>query len=157
MIERKKGKVNELMYDITVFASGKYHHYLSFYDLIYLIDRIIACGECTESITFNPFFIREKGYIELDDYMCYIECTDDKSRSSEEFIVECINQDESIEEAKEHYALCKNLTEFHDALNRYKRYIKKKIPLLAEMLRAELNLTDEDFYLGYFAFETYSI
>lgn len=160
MIERKPGAVNKIVYDNTVYCDGKYHFYLPLYDLICLIDEIIACGECTKYIMFNPFFISPKtNYVEFDEHRCYIECvrnTDIQVENS--FVEKCKGENETLDEAKRHYALCGSVVEFHNALLSYKDYITEKIPQLAMDLKSnkKRRLTDEDFLFGYFCFEVYS-
>lgn len=160
MIPRKSGAVNQIVYEHTVYGEGKYRFYLPFYDLMWLIDKIIACGECTEQITFNPFFISDKtGYAEFDEYMCHIECVKSTDvQASDLFVEKCKNENETLDEAKRHYALCGSVAEFHKALLRYKDYISEKIPQLAMDLKSnkKLRLTDEDLLFGYFGFEVYS-
>lgn len=158
MIRKKSGTVNNLVYEYTVYGEGHYNFYLPLYNLFNLIDKIIACGERTKSINFNPFFISLKtGYIEFDEYMCYIECSNNEAASANDGIItRCKSDEETVSEAKRHYALCRNSEEFHCALNSYKRYIQENIPVLAAIIKSEYGLSDEELLLGYFGFEVYS-
>lgn len=160
MILRKPGTVNGIVYEYTVYGEGKYKFYLPIYDLMWLIDKIIACGEYTKRINFNPFFISEKtGFVEFDEYMCHIECVKNTDiQTSDLFVEKCKGENETLDEAKRHYALCGSVAEFHNALLSYKYYITEKIPQLAMDLKSnkKLFLTDEDLLFGYFCFEVYS-
>lgn len=154
----KSGTVNNLVYEYTVYGEGQYNYYLPLYNLFVLIDKIIACGECTKCINFNPFFISSKtGYVEFDEYMCYIECSNNEAASANDgFITGCKSEKEPVSEASMYYALCKNTEGFHNALNSYKHYIQEKIPVLAAIIKSDYGLSDEELLLGYFGFEVYS-
>ena len=57
MIQKKNGAVNNIVYEYTVYGDGQYNYYLPLYNLFNLIDKIIACGECTKCINFDPFLL----------------------------------------------------------------------------------------------------
>lgn len=154
----KSGTVNNIVYENAVYGEGQYNYYLPLYNLFNLIDKIIACGECTKSINFDPFFISLKtGYVEFDEYMCYIECLNNEAASANDsFITGCKSDEDTVSEARTHYALCKNTEEFHHALNSYKHYIQKNIPVLAAIIKSDYGLSDEELLFGYFGFELYS-
>ena len=109
--------MNNIVYEYTVYGDGQYNYYLPLYNLFNLIDKIIACGERTKCINFDPFFISLKtGYIEFDEYMCYIECSNNEDASTNNFfIARCESEKETMSEARMHYALCRNSEEFHNA------------------------------------------
>ena len=154
----KNGAVNNIVYEYTVYGDGQYNYYLPLYNLFNLIDKIIACGECTKCINFDPFFISLKtGYIEFDEYMCYIECSNNEDASTNNFfIARCKSEKETMSEARMHYALCRNSKEFHNALNSYKHYIQENIPVLSMKIKSDYDLSDEELLFGYFGFEVYS-
>ncbi|WP_128895281.1 hypothetical protein [Longirhabdus pacifica] len=167
MVTRKKGIINGIIYDHTVYHDGKYRMYPSIIGLRNLVKRIIESGSTTEYIRFNPFYRNAKinRQIELDEYMFYMECREQfDGKDFEEHIGICLDKpyidlsDEEIRWGKTLYPLCRydDVEGYKKALETYDQFLFELIPKLMEMAKYKMDLKDEDLAFGYFCFEVHS-
>lgn len=173
MIERKKGLINELIYNQTVYNNGKNHMYPNIMRLEFIIKNLKEIEETCNYVRFNPFYRNAKldCQIEFDDYMFYMECRDGFTiEDKEKHWTRCmdniydipheVEQYKDMSEDKKKmartlYPLCKkgDCESFHKHLNDYKDYLDELIPLLFSKAIASLNLNQEDMAFGYFCYE----
>lgn len=78
MLERNKGKINEIIYNSTAYYKGKCRYYLTITDLSCILDKIISSDSTTDYIRITPFYINEQlnMQIEFREYMFYLEYRD---------------------------------------------------------------------------------
>lgn len=167
MIIKKPGKINEIVYQYTVYNSGRNRYYLTINDLVFLITKIIETNETTEYIRFNPFYVnyRLNRQVELDEYIFYMECRDNFSESDvrehHSKIIGKVYNEMSEEEkrmANILYPLCKtkDTERFKELLLSYKLYLNELIPFLFCKVKKEMNLVEDDIPFGFFCFEVHS-
>lgn len=90
-----RNKINEIVYDQTMYHGGKWMHFLSLSALVELIEDIIKSNTTTDYVKLNPFYInyKVKKQLEYDDYMFYMECRDDFNKEDESNHIEaCIGK-----------------------------------------------------------------
>lgn len=176
MIEKKKGLINELIYNQTIYNNGKSRMYPNIMGLELLIKNLCLIDETCNYIRFNPFYrnSRLNCQIEFADYMFYMESRENFTKDDlVEHWNQCTNRVYDIphkvkqyEEIKEYYKkkapilypLCKkgDYQQFHKFLKIYKEYLNELIPLLFEKVIEELDLNQDDIAFGYFCFEVHS-
>lgn len=167
MIIKKQGKVNEIVYQYTVYNDGQNRYYPTINDLVFLIKKIVEANDTTEYLRINPFYVnyRLDRQIELDEYMFYLECRDNFSESDiREHHSAMFGKEykEMTEEEKKKadilYPLCKtkDTERFKRLLLSYKTYLNELIPFLFSKVKTELSLTEDDIPFGFFCFEVHS-
>lgn len=176
MIERKKGLINELIYNQTVYNNGQNHMYPNVMGIEFIIKNLKVIEETCNYIQFNPFYRNAKlnCQIEFDDYMFYMECRDAFTVEEQEaHWTKCmdkiydvpheVEQYEDMNEDKKRmarilYPICKtgDYESFHNHLKNYDDYLNELIPLLFCKAINNLNLSQVDMAFGYFCFEVNS-
>ncbi|MGL5042014.1 MAG: hypothetical protein ACRC6X_02780 [Culicoidibacterales bacterium] len=164
IIERQEGKINEIVYDQTVFHAGRYHFYLPLMELDLMIVQIIASNVTTEYVRMIPFYRNQAldRQLELDEYMFFISCQD--NFSEEEYIEYLSNNigkeyhlmsPEEKKWAKIRFPLCKtgDIMAYQAAWLRFKAFLPEYILFLFEKAKKELKLKEKDIPFGYFCFE----
>ena len=167
MIKKKRGKINEIVYNNTAYYDGKYQHYPTITELKSILDEIINSNSTTNYIRITPFHINEQlnMQIEFEEYMFYIECRasfDEKEQKSH--ILNClepIDQPRALNDLKLGailYPLCKNndVTSYKNALGKYKDSLNEILPKMMDIAKSEMELKEEDIAFGYFCFEIHS-
>ena len=97
--------------------------------------------------------------IEFEDYMCYIECSENVSDvMQKKFIYNCKSEFETFSDAQKHYALCdiNDIPSFHQSLKNYLYYLDDIIPKLVEILKSKYGVDNSNIAFGYFGFEIHS-
>lgn len=173
MIIKNKGKINEIIYEHTVYHSGKYKMYPTLSDLGVILKELIESKSTTEYVRITPFYVNDKmnEQIEFEQYMFYIECRDDFSEEElEKHLLECIdtNYDRldmhheilppDIQMGKILYPLCKysDVEQFGYYLKQYHQYLDELLPKLFEIVKRDMDLKDNHLAFGYFCFEVNS-
>lgn len=176
MIQKKPGKINEVVYQNTVYHDGQYHYYLTLEYLFYLIDKIIETHATTEFVRFIPFYLnlKKNGQIELDEHMFFLMCKDKFSEEDrQEHQAENMDRNydtgikpktynELSEEEKRiagiRYPLCHtdDTESYKGYLLAYKTYLYELIPIMFERVKKSMKLTEEDIPFGHFCFEVNS-
>ena len=174
MLLKKEGKVNELIYNNTVYNEGNSRHYLMISDLMHLMDRIVETNETTNYLRITPFYINAKlgEQMEFDDFMFYIECRERiNSEDIKNHLSECMGRDydishtvkeyDDMSDEDKHYAhtmypLCEksDIKEFQKAIIAYKAYLVELIAILFEKVKIQVESIDYAF--GCFCFEIHS-
>ena len=174
MIVKKEGKINEVIYNNTVYNESKSHCYPAIPELFYILDKIVETNATTDYIRITPFYINAKLgiQIEFENFMFYIECR--KHFNDADFkthLSECMDReydiphtvkkyDDMSDEDKRYactmYPLCErsNIKEFQNAILAYKSYLIELIPILFEKVKKQVEPMDYAF--GYFCFEIHS-
>lgn len=169
LIEKKEGKINEIIYEHTTYHSGKYRLYPTITDLNSLLKEIIEAKATTEYIRINPFYINERlnSQIEFEEYMFYIECREEEISENDiiHHVKECLSANyetittEEFEMGKILYPLCKHnhVEQFHLALEKYRKYLNDELLIkMFKIAKKDLQLNDDDLAFGYFCFEVHS-
>ncbi|USK62367.1 hypothetical protein [Peribacillus asahii] len=167
MIKKGKGKINEIIYNNTVYYNGKYRYYPTISDLNHILDEIISSNSTTEYIRITPFYINEQVnmQIEFEEFMFYIECRDWFDEKIQEMhIIECldpIDQQRTLNDLRLGailYPLCKNndVDSYQKALKKYKESLREILPKMMEIAKSEMELKEEHLPFGYFCFEIHS-
>lgn len=176
MIEKKEGKINELIYNQTIYNGGKNCMYPNIMGLYLIIKMINEIDETCNYIKFNPFYryARLDCQIEFDDYMFYMECRENfTEKELEEHWTRCMDNIYDVPHVVEQYGnmnenrkkqaqilypICKhgNYQVFHKHLAEYRLYLDELIPILFAKVKENLNLSQEDIAFGYFCFEIHS-
>ena len=162
MIQKGKGKINEIVYDNTVFYNSKYHCYLSVPGIVRLLKLIIESDETTTSLQVIPFYRNEKldGQIEFDNMMFYIECAENVTEEQKiVFLQSCCDvNEEIIDDIKNRYCLCdyKDTIGFQKAIEKYLDYLKQLIVKMTNIILEEYHVEIQDLLFGYICFEVYS-
>ncbi len=60
MIKKGKGKINEIVYNNTVYNNGENIYYPTISNLKGILDEIISSNLTTEYIRITPFYINEE-------------------------------------------------------------------------------------------------
>jgi hypothetical protein len=167
IIERKKGIINGIIYDNTVYHNGEFRIYPTISGLKWLIREIVKSNSTTEYIRITPFYVNEKlnRQIEFDEYMFYLECRDYfDDNELRDHIGLCfgkeyvIMEDEEIRHCKILFPLCKNndVEAYKRLLEAYVKFLDELIPKLMEICKLKMSLKDNDFAFGYFCFEVHN-
>lgn len=176
MIKRKKGLINEIIYNETVYNNNQNRFYPAILELNHLIDKIIEAKATTEYVRIIPFYINSKlnGQVEFDEYMFFIMCQDDFTEVEfKEHLTSCMDHiydiphdveqyddmsEEKKRDARIRYPICKNgdYETYIQYLLRYKEYLNELIPILFDKVVKKLNLSQDDMAFGYFCFEVHS-
>ncbi|PGY07102.1 hypothetical protein [Bacillus sp. AFS031507] len=167
MIEKGKGKINEIIYNNTVYYNGKYSYYPTITNLNGILDEIISSNSTTEYIRITPFYINEEVdmQIEFEEFMFYIECRDWFDEKIQEMhILDCLNPIDTQRTLSNLrlgailYPLCKNndVDSYQKALKKYKESLREILPKMMEIAKSEMELKEEHLPFGYFCFEIHS-
>jgi len=167
MLEKGKGKINEIVDNNTIYYNGKYRYYPTITDLMGIVDEIISSNSTTDYIRITPFYINQQleMQIEFEEFMFYIECRewfDDKVQ--EKHIIECLNVPDTPRTLNDLnlggilYPLCKHndVLAYQKALKKYKESLNELLPKMMEIAKLEMGLKEEHFPFGYFCFEIHS-
>ncbi|MCM3390696.1 hypothetical protein M3649_21685 [Ureibacillus chungkukjangi] len=167
MLKKKKGKINEIVYNNIAYYNGKFMYYPTITGLNGILEEIIYSNSTTDYLRITPFYINERlNYqIEFEEYMFYIECRDlvDKE-DQEKHIKECINVPDTPRQFNDLvvveilYPLCQkdDVNSFRNALEKYKEYLSELLIKMMEITKAEMKLKEKDLPFGYFCFEIHS-
>jgi len=165
MLEKREGKINEIIYNFVAFYEGKYKLYINTSYLDLLIEEIINCNETTKYISIMPFYRNSKYsfQVEYEKYMFYIECSSKASKIRQQnfhklnFIPE-ICEGLTNDEMKILTVLCdsKDVKKFQKSILKYKEYLYSKLPELLNEVVIQYNLDIGDLSYGYFCFEIIS-
>lgn len=175
-MQKKEGKINEIIYYNTVYNEGNSCFYPTIDHLAHLIDKIIEANDTTKYIRFIPFYRNYKTnrQMELDDYMFYLECREYFSEDDlKSHLAECMDRsydvphevkkyDEMSDKEKRYanimYPLCKknDIKSYRGFLSSYKSFLDELIPILFEKAMDEMGLSLEDLAFGFFCFEVHS-
>jgi len=159
MIERKKGIINELIYDNTVYHNGEYRMYPSLPTFVNIINMIISSNSTTRYIKFTPFYKNAKlnAQVEFEKMIMYIECTDETSCTlCHNFLLDCCDEDEEInDDIIKRFLLCnyQDTNKFSEFINNYILYLDFLVPQMVSILKNEYQVCDTDMMFGYFCFE----
>lgn len=165
-IERKKGKINEIIYDNTVYHNGRYRFYLPVPDLIYVLKLVINSNETTEYIRITPFYINEKlnRQIEFEEMMFFIECRDNVTEEKREKFIqeECFYPEidkEINEDFRKRMCLCdyKDIEGFQNYIKTYcDHLLDYLVPKMTDTILKKWNIKSEELLFGYICFEVHS-
>lgn len=167
VFKKKKGKINEIVYNNTAYYNGKLRLYPTITGLNSILEEIINSNSTTDFIRITPFYINEQlnHQIEFEEYMFYLECRDwfDKE-DQEKHIKDCINvpdiQRQLVDSAVGAilYPLCQkgDVNSYKNALEKYKVYISELLLKMMVIAKLEMELKEEDLPFGYFCFEIHS-
>lgn len=167
MLEKGKGKINEIVYNNTAYYNGKYRYYPTITDLNGILDEIIGSNSTTEYIRIVPFYVNEHldMQIEFEEYMFYIECREMVDEEIQELhIKECLSVEDTQRTLNDTklgailFPLCKNndIESYKEALITYKKSLRKMLLQMMKVAKSEMNLKEEDIPFGYFCFEIHS-
>ncbi len=165
MIKRKKGRINNIIYDNTVYHNDEYRLYPNIVHLIYILKEICDANETTEYIRITPFYRnwKDDGMLELDEYMFFIGCEKNVTKEQQEnFPIENIwienPTEEYISMQKKLVHLCEDgdVETFKRKIQDYIKYLDELIPFLMRIVLEEYDLTIEELGFGYFSFEIHS-
>lgn len=167
LIKKGKGKINEIIYNNTVYYKGKYRYYPTISDLNHILDEIISSVSTTNYIRITPFYINERldMQIEFEEFTFYLECRDwFDEKIQETHILDCLNPIDkqrtlnNLRLGAILYPLCKNndVVSFQKALKKYKESLWEILPKMMEIATSEMDLKEMDLPFGYFCFEIHS-
>jgi hypothetical protein len=167
MIKKGKGKINEIVYNNTIYYNGKYRYYLTITELKGILDEIISSNSTTEYIRITPFYINEDVdmQIQFEEFMFYIECRDwFDEKIQEVHILDCLNPIDTQRTLNNLrlgailYPLCKynDVDSYQKALKKYKESLREILPEMMEIAKSEMELKEEYLPFGYFCFEIHS-
>lgn len=176
MIEKKEGKVNELIYNKTVYNNSMNTLSPNLIEIGLIIKQLCEIDETCNYIRFNPFYRNAKlnCQLEFDEYMFYMECRENFTREELELHwTQCMDKIYDIphdvkqyremsetekREARTLYPICEygDYQKFHNYLINYRNYLDELIPVLFAKAKDSLNLSQDDMAFGYFCFEIYS-
>ena len=86
MIEKKSGKINEIVYNNTVYHNEEYRLYPTLEHLFSILDLIAESGVTTNYLRITPFYrnIKLDIYEEWDVFDFYIECREHVTPSEQD-------------------------------------------------------------------------
>ncbi|MBM7662801.1 hypothetical protein JOC85_003612 [Bacillus mesophilus] len=163
----KGGKINEIVYNNTSYYNGKYRYYPTITGLKGILEEIISSNSTTDYIRVTPFYINEllDRQIEFEEYMFFIECRDWYDESvQEEHILDCLDVPDTPRTLNDFrlgsilYPLCQknDVESFKNALEKYKESLRELLPIMMEIAKSEMELTEDYLPFGYFCFEIHS-
>ncbi len=162
MLKRKKGTINNIVYDNTYYHNGKYCFYPCIPKLVRILEKICEANETTEYIRIIPFYRNYKydGMFELDEYMFFIGCKKNVTKEEQEnFPIENIwienPTEEHVSMQKKLVHLCEegDIETFKRKIQEYIKYLDELIPSLMGIVLERYDLTIEESGFGYFYFE----
>lgn len=168
MLEKQKGKINELVYEHTAHRGGKYRLYPTIEGLYSLLEELMeAKATATDYLRITPFYVNEKvnRQIEFDSFMFFVECRENYTEEEEEaLIVESLEREErpdamiDWEKGRALYSLCRfdDPGKFSWALKNHRNYLDTALPEMFAIAKEALKLSEEDVAFGFFCFEIHS-
>lgn len=168
MLEKRQGKINEIVYEHTAHRRGRYRLYPTITDLQSLLEDLIKSRATpTDYLRITPFYVNEQAnrQIEFGSYMFFVECREDYSKEEEDaLIIESLEGEESPtpiidwEKGRAQYSLCKfeDFEKFGQSLKNYHDYLQVALPKMFAIAKRELNLLEVDLAFGFFCFEVHS-
>ncbi|WP_155970705.1 hypothetical protein [Streptococcus ruminantium] len=171
MIEKPKGRINELVYLNTTYYQSKYRLYPTLTELFRLLQEIIKTNEVTSSIHITPFYMNEKLSLqeEFDIARFYVESSDCVSLTerkefapknmfwlspeSEYRILEKYITLDDME--RTHFLLEKtDVLGFQNSLQTYMQFLMDRgVPQMMKWLYDMCDLDSASVPYGYFCFE----
>ena len=166
-MKKRRGKINEIVYDNTAYYNGKYRHYPTITELKGILEEIISCDSTTDYIRITPFYVNEElnHQIEFEEYMFYLECRDWFDETvQEKHINECLNVEDTSRTLNDLrlgailYPLCQTNdgNSYKNALEKYKDSLREILLKMMEIAKSEMELKEEHMPFGYFCFEIHS-
>lgn len=167
LLKKRKDKINEIVYNHTVYYNGKYTYFPTITGLKSILDEIISSNSTTDYIRITPFYINEQVdyQIEFEEYMYYIECREWVDKIIQErHVQECLNVPDTPRQLHDVtlgtilYPLCRkgDVSSYRNALEKYKEVLEVILPKMMDIAKSEMNLKEEHFPFGYFCFEIHS-
>lgn len=167
MLKKNRGKINEIIYNNTVYHNGKYRYYPTITGLKCILEKIISSNSTTDYIRITPFYINEQlnKQIEFEEYMFYIECRDwFDEKVQKKHMIECLNVEDTPRTLNDLrlgailYPLCQNndIDSYKNALEKYKESLRELLPKMMGIVKSEMELKEEYLPFGYFCFEIHS-
>lgn len=163
MLEKKEGRINEIVYEHTAHRGGKYRLYPTIGGLEEFLDDLIKANATTEYLRINPFYVNEKVNLqrEFDELMFFMECRESVTEEEElADILEAIDRTPLMDlpAGKALRPMCRfdDPEKFRRSLRVYRDYLKTAIPQMFAIAKEDLKLTEEDLGFGYFCFEIHS-
>jgi hypothetical protein len=167
MLNKKRGKINEIVYNNTAYYNGKYRYYPTITGLMGILDEIISSNSTSDYVRITPFYINEQldSQIEFEEYMFFIECRDwVDEKAQEKHIIECLNVPDIPRTLNDLrlgailYPLCQNddVNSYKNAIEKYKEILRELLPKMMEIAKSEMGLKEEHLPFGYFCFEIHS-
>ncbi|MBF0786555.1 MULTISPECIES: hypothetical protein [unclassified Streptococcus] len=171
MIERPKGKINEIIYSHTVYFDFKYRIYPTLIGLFDILEEIIQAEETTKYISIIPFYANAKSNSqeEFDMGGMYIKCQPRVTpEDREEFIKDCMFWLDKDSEYKllEKYVTLEDMQNSHflveksdvlgfqQSIQTYMTFLMERgIPQMMKWLYEICALDCEDLPYGYFRFK----
>ncbi|QIK86782.1 hypothetical protein G7061_09225 [Erysipelothrix sp. HDW6B] len=160
-------KMNHIIYRFTMLDGGKIRRYISFNELITLVEWLKKSNQTSKYIKINPFYVNGKiqRQIEFDDFMFYLEFRE--HLSEEELMKHWSNvlgtnfNDAQLSEQyriKTSFPLCLegDIAAFKEAIDKYMDYLVAEIPQLLHRAINYLNIAPDDCAFGNFCFEIQS-
>ena len=159
MKQKKRTAVSEFVTDWTMFHNGKYRLYPPIWYLKHMLEKIGEIDECPqEYIRITPFFrhAEKEFFIELDEYMCYIEITERELTPEDVYVFreEC-GEGIPWENKEAQYSLinARDTAQFRASLGRYMEFLYGLIPRLSLDIQESRGLSEDELLLGEFCFE----
>lgn len=167
MLQKKRKRISEIVYNNTAHYNGKYRHYPTITELKGILEEIISCDSTTDYIRITPFYVNEElNYqIEFEEYMFYLECRDWFDEKIQELhILDCLNPVDTpraLDDLKLGsilYPLCENndIVSYQKALEEYKNSLREILLRMMKIAKSEMELKEEHLPFGYFCFEIHS-
>ena len=176
MIQKNDGKINEIIYNLTVYNEGNSQLYVTYRQLKHLIKELLKANETTKYIRINPFYVNDKLNLqaEYDEYMFYMECrsdftTDDLKAhwsSCMDHIYDIPHKvkqyddmnEEEQRKARTLYPICNfnDVENYRVHLIDFVKYLDELLPVLLEDVAERGDISYGDLAFGYFCFEIHS-
>ncbi|MBC9710097.1 MAG: hypothetical protein H9W80_12865 [Enterococcus sp.] len=163
MIEKKPGKINEIIYNHTIYFGGEKMIFPTLDSLSLLIDNLIKAKATTEYVYINPFYrnTKSKYQIEFDQLLFFLECKDSVTEEEElAAVLDTLDENPLMDlpTGKALRPMCRfdDPEKFGRALEIYRDYLDTAIPEMLAFAKEELKLQEEELGFGYFSFEIFS-
>lgn len=160
-------KMNRIIYNFTMLDDGKIRRYISYTELLFLVERLKKSSQTSKYIKINPFYVNGKiqRQIEFDDFMFYLEFRE--HINEEERMIHWSNalgtnfDDAQLSEQnriKTSFPLCLegDIIAFKEAIDKYMDYLEIELPHLLDKAISYLNIASDDCAFGSFCFEIQS-
>ncbi|GIO22184.1 hypothetical protein [Oceanobacillus sp. J11TS1] len=158
MIKKRTGKINEIIYDNTVYHNGEYRIYPSVPQLFRVLDKVKKARETTDSLTMIPFYRNAKrnGQIEFESMVFYLECKENVSDNDlNAFLNQCCEEGQEIsDDIRKRFYLCSNndVDTFIRAINTYIDYLDTLVPQMIKTLKSEYHFGESELMFGFICF-----
>ena len=159
IIKKKEGRINNLVYEYTVYNNGANTVNISLGSFREIVGEIILTNSTTKNLHITPFYSNEykPPNIEFDSFDFYIECKENVTKEeSDNFHLECNyeGRDMSVDLRKTSFLIQNNDIEgYHNALNTYLSYLDELLPKMVDELFNYYDFKETDFPNGFFCFE----